>query len=142
MKTSWRHVLWTSWRQVFKTFWRHVFKTSWRHVLKTSWRRLQRNNFSSSKTSSRRLGRRKIVTLKTCWRRLQDMSWRRLQDVLKTSKCLLGNQQLFFPLAIHFSQNWIFLRKSDFFLWKISYETCYYRPVFFNKKFMTIKAGS
>ena len=29
-------------------------------------RRLQRNNFSSSKTSSRRLGRRKIVTLKTC----------------------------------------------------------------------------
>ena len=25
------------------------------------------------KTSSRRLGRRKNVTLKTCWRRLQDM---------------------------------------------------------------------
>ena len=73
----------------------NVFKTSSRHVLKTSWRRLQRNNFSSSKTSSRRLarglenifktssrrlcetssrslGRRKIITLKTCWRRLQD----------------------------------------------------------------------
>ena len=66
-------------------------------VFKTSSRRLQRNNFSSSKTSSgrfarclqdvfknssrrlrktssRRLGRRKIVTLKTRWRRLQDMT--------------------------------------------------------------------
>ena len=40
--------------------------------------------------SSRRLGRRKIVTLKTCWRRVEDVSWRRLQDVLKTNKCLLG----------------------------------------------------
>ena len=74
-------------------------------ILKTSSRRLQCNNFSSSKTSSRclarylpdvfrtpsrRLGRRKIVTLKTCWRRLQDMSWRRLQDVLNTKKCLPG----------------------------------------------------
>ena len=38
-----------------------VLKTSSRHVLKTSSTRLQRNNF----TSSRRLGRRKIVTLKT-----------------------------------------------------------------------------
>ena len=28
------------------------------------------------KTSSRRLGRRKLVTRKTCWRRLQDMSRR------------------------------------------------------------------
>ena len=91
-----------------------VLKASSRHVLKTSSKSLQRNNFSSSKTfsrrlarglldvfktsskhlckmSSRRLGRRKIVTLKTCWRRLQDMSWRRLQDVFKTNKCLLGN---------------------------------------------------
>ena len=83
----------------------HVFKTSSRHVLKTSSTRLQRNNFSSSKTSwrrledflktscktsSRRLGRRKIVTLKKFWRRLQDMSWRRLPDILKTNKCLLG----------------------------------------------------
>ena len=52
-----------------------VFKTSSRHVFKTP---------------SRRLGRRKIVTLKTCWRRLHDMSWRHLQDVSKTNKCLLG----------------------------------------------------
>ena len=55
----------------------NVFKTSSRHVFNTSSRRLQRNNFSSSKTSSRRLqdvfktssrrlGRRKIVTLKKC----------------------------------------------------------------------------
>ena len=42
------------------------------------------------KTSWRRLGRRKIVTLKTFWRRPQTMSWRRLQEVLKTNKCLLG----------------------------------------------------
>ena len=82
-------------QDVLKTSARHVFKTSLRHVFKTSWRRLQRNNFSSSKTfsrrlarclqdvfktSSRRLGRRKNVTLKTYWRRFQDMSWRRLED--------------------------------------------------------------
>ena len=74
-----------------------VSKTSSRHVFKTSSRRLQ-DVFSvtifciktSCEMSSRRLGRRKIVTLKTCWRRLQDMSSRRLQDVLKTNKCLLG----------------------------------------------------
>ena len=99
-----RDVLKTSSRYVFKTSSRHVFKTSSRHVFKTSSRRLQRNNFSSSKTSwrrlqdffktsckmsSRRLGRRKIVTLKTRWRRLQDMSWRHLEDVLKTNKYLL-----------------------------------------------------
>ena len=106
-------VLKTSSRLVFKTPSRYGFRTSSRHVFKTSSRRLQPNNFSSSKTSrrrlqdvlqdafktfsrrlcktsSRRLGRRKIVTLNTCWRRLQDMSWRRLQDVLNTNKCLLG----------------------------------------------------
>ena len=101
-----------------------VFKMSWIHVLKKSWRRLQRNNFSSFKTSSRRLqdvlwdvfktslktwrrlqddiktssrclGRQRTVTLKMCWRRIQDMAWRRLQDVLKTSKCLLGSCYFF-----------------------------------------------
>ena len=46
-----------------------------------SWRRLQRNNFTSSKTFGRHLGRRKIVTLKTSWRRLEGMSWRRLEDM-------------------------------------------------------------
>ena len=38
---------------VFQTTSRHVFKTTSRHVFKTSLRRIQRNNFSSSKTSSR-----------------------------------------------------------------------------------------
>ena len=42
---------------VFKTSSRHVFKTSSRHVFKTSSRRPQRNNFSSSETSSRRVPR-------------------------------------------------------------------------------------
>ena len=53
-----------------------VLKTSSRHVLKTTSTRLQCNNFTSSKTS---------------WRRLEDvledeklLRWRRLQDVLKT----------------------------------------------------------
>ena len=80
---------------VFKTSSRYVFKTSIRHVFNTSSRRLQRNNFSfsttSCKMSSRRLGRRKIVTLKTCWRRFQDTPWTCLQDVFKTNKCLLGS---------------------------------------------------
>ena len=67
--------------------------TSSRRLQDMSSRRHQSNNFSSSKTSSRRiqdilktsskcLARQKIVTLKTYWRRLQD--------VLKTNKCLLG----------------------------------------------------
>ena len=70
-----------------------------RHVFKTSSRRLQRNNFSSSKTSSRRfqdvfktslqdvfktssrrLGRRKMFTLKTSSRHVLRTCWRRLQD--------------------------------------------------------------
>ena len=72
-----QEVLKTSSRYVFKTPSRHVFKTSSRHFFKTSWRRLQRNNFSSSKASSRRLEdvfktpcerSCKTVTLKTCWR--------------------------------------------------------------------------
>ena len=48
----------------------------------TSSAHLQRNNFSSSKTSWRRLGRRRTVTLKMSWRPLEDMSWRCLEDVL------------------------------------------------------------
>ena len=65
-----------------------VLKTSSKHVFKTSSTRLQRNNFSSSKTSWRRLAN-------TSWRhlarRLEDvledkklLRWRRLEDVLKT----------------------------------------------------------
>ena len=61
-----------------------------RRLQDLSSRRLVRCFQDDFKTSSRRLGRQKIVTLKTCWRRLQDMCWRRLKDVLKTNKCLLG----------------------------------------------------
>ena len=60
-----------------------ISKTSSIHVFKTSWRRLQRDNFSSSKmylqdlfmTSSRRLGRQKIV-----WRHVLKTSSRRYED--------------------------------------------------------------
>ena len=72
-----------------------VLKTSSRPVLKTSSTRLQRNNFSSSKRSSRRLedisqGVLKTSwktrncyaedVLKTSWRYVLKMSWRRLGD--------------------------------------------------------------
>ena len=55
---------------------RRLQDMSLRHRQGMSSRSLQRNDFSSSKTSckmsSRRLRRNKIVTLKKCWRRLQD----------------------------------------------------------------------
>ena len=79
-------------QDIFKTFWKYSFKMSLRHVFKTSSRHvlkaledvfsitifhLPRHLQNVFKTSSRRLGRRKIVTLmKMYWRRLQDMSWR------------------------------------------------------------------
>ena len=62
---------------------RRLQDMSSRRLQDMSSRRLQRKNFLSSKTSSRRLGRRKVVTLQSCWRRLQD--------VWKTKKCLLGH---------------------------------------------------
>ena len=85
---------------LYKTYWRRLQDMSSKRLQDTSSkclqdmssRRLQRNNFSSFKTSSRRLarrlwktssrrlGRRKIVMLKRCWRRLQDMFSRRLQE--------------------------------------------------------------
>ena len=84
-------------QDVLKTSSRHVFKTSSRYVFKTSSRRLQRNNFSSSKTSWRRLQDvlrdvfKKTKTswktkncyaedvLKTCSRHVLKTSWRRLE---------------------------------------------------------------
>ena len=94
-KTSSRHVLKRHQRNNFwssKTSWRRledVLQISLKDVFKTSWRHLARHledafkTFSRHicKTSSRSLGRRKIVTLKTCWRRLEDVFWRRLQHV-------------------------------------------------------------
>ena len=53
-------------------------------VLKTSSTRLQRNNFTSSKTSWRRLAKtswsQKIVTLKTSWRHVLKTSWKHYED--------------------------------------------------------------
>ena len=72
----------------------NVFKTSSRHVFKTSSRRLQRNNFSSSKTSSRRLAR----CLQDVLEDVKLLRWRRFEDVFKTNKCLLG----YFWIALYF----------------------------------------
>ena len=116
-KTSWRHlqrnnfsssktssrsfarclqdVFKTSWKMkncyaedVFKTSLIHVFKTSSRHIFKTSSRGLQRNNFSSSKTSSRGFARCLQDVFKTSLRRLHKTSSRRLEDVLEDQKLL------------------------------------------------------
>ena len=90
-KTSSRHVFKTSSRHIFKTSSRHVFNTSSRHIFNTSSRRPQRNNLSSSKTSSRRLEDVFKMfwkmsncyaegVLKTSSRHVLKMSWRLPQD--------------------------------------------------------------
>ena len=63
-----------------------VLKTSWRHVLKTSSTRLQRNNFTSSKTSWKTKNCYAEDVLKTSWRHVLKTSWR---HVLKTSSTRL-----------------------------------------------------
>ena len=103
------NVLKTSSRYVFKTFSRRLQDMSSRclqdvlHViifrlprcLQIVFARRLQDNF---KTSSRRLGRRKIVTLKMCWRCLQDISSRRLQRdnflSYKTSSRCLGRRNI------------------------------------------------
>ena len=81
-----------------------VSKRSWRHLQDLSSRRLQRNNFSSSKKSSRRLVRffQDVFktslqnVFKTSWRPLERqklLRWRRIKDVLKSNKYLLGTWQ-------------------------------------------------
>ena len=57
-----------------------VSKTSSRHVLWTSSTWVQGNNFTSSKTSRRRLEDEKLLR----WKRLQDVLQTFLEDVLKT----------------------------------------------------------
>ena len=96
---------------VSKTSWRRLEDMSSRHLQDMSWRRLE-DVFSLTifrlrrclqdvfKTSSRRLGRRKIVTLKTFSRHVLKKPWRRLEDVLKSNKCLLGCY-LYIYLFIH-----------------------------------------
>ena len=102
-------------------------------VLKMSSRRLARGLENLFKTSSRRLGRRKIVMLKKCSRRLQD--------VLKTSKCLLGFFFAFIPndggiLDICLVQDnfyWehiiIFQTSLPMFVWLVSnrFNSCFQR---------------
>ena len=58
-----------------------VLKTFSRHVLKTSLTCLQRNNFTSSKTSSRRLGDVFKTSCKTSWKTKNCYA----EDVFKTS---------------------------------------------------------
>ena len=72
-------------------------------VFKTSSTCLQRNNFSSSKKSWRRLENVLITSRKTSWKRLEDVlktSWRRLGRrkivTLKTSSRRLGGKQNFY----------------------------------------------
>ena len=64
-----------------------VLQISSRHVFKTLWRRLQRNNFLSSKTFSRRLARCLQDTFKTSSRYLgrRKIATLSLEDVLKMS---------------------------------------------------------
>ena len=81
-KMFWRHVFKMCSRHVLKMSTRHVFKTSSTHVFKTSWRPLPHNNFSSSKTSSRRL--------QDVMEDLKLLRSIRVEDVFKTGKCLLG----------------------------------------------------
>ena len=61
-------------------FSRNLQDLSSRSLQDISSRRLQDVFKTPCEVPSRRLGRRKIVTLKTYQRRLQDMSWRRLED--------------------------------------------------------------
>ena len=113
-----------SFHSAFKTSSRHVFNTSSRYVFKTSSRRLQRNNVSSSKTSSRRLARCLQYVFKTSSRRFcktssrllgRHIRWRHVEDVLKTNKCLLG---LFLFTVSAFSYTGrIFRRRRHFSRW-------------------------
>ena len=99
-----------SWRRLQHVFSVTIFRLPWRleDVLKTSCKDVLK---TSRKTSWRRLGKGKLVTLKTSWRLLEDISWRpfdwrhilktswrhvlkswrRLLDVLETSKMLTGD---------------------------------------------------
>ena len=80
-----------SWRRL-----QHVFSVTIFRIIfgNTSWRRLEDISQDVLKTSSRRLGRQKIVTLKTFWRRLEDMSWRCLKDALELNKMFTGDMYL------------------------------------------------
>ena len=80
-------------------------KTSWRCLANTSWRRLEDVLKTSRKTYWTCLGRQKIVTLKPSWRHVLKTSW---THVLKTSwretKCLLGISAFYHGLPANLNQ--------------------------------------
>ena len=97
---------------VFKTSSRHVFKTSSRHVLKTSSRRFQRNNFLSSKTSSKCLARCLQDVLEDVkllrWRRAEEVFKTCLEDVFKTSSR---------PTNVCWVNFYLFKRRRQWLFW-------------------------
>ena len=92
-------MVYSSWTLIYKdkTRLRLSYECPSKHLLvwKTSSTRLQRNNFTSCKTSWRHLARRLEDFLEDekllCWRRLEDMSWRRLEGIMETGKILIGD---------------------------------------------------
>ena len=92
------------WEHHFEEHLQKVASASWKRLQGISWRYLQCNNFSSPKTSSRRLGKQEIFTLKmSCfknmpWWRLQDMLWR---YVLKSSYRHLGDLEMLLGWNLH-----------------------------------------
>ena len=96
-----------------------VSKTSWRHVFKTSSTPLQRNNFTSSKTSWRRLERQKNFTLKTPWSHVLKTSWRHVLktswiNILKTSSRLLGGKKKVYWWYLYLTNLNVYLTKQCF----------------------------
>ena len=119
-----------------KAFCRHLQNMSLRHLQDISSRRLQHNNFSSSKASSRHLGRCLQDVFKASlqdvlgdekllrWRSIEDVYKTCLEDVLKTNKCLLGWVQKHIQNAV--KQLWrSFLQK----ILRISVADCF-RKIF------------
>ena len=102
-------------QDVFKTSSRHAFRKSSSHVFKTSWRRLQRNNFSSSKTSCEISSRRLQDVLEdetlSRWRCVEDVFKKCLQDVFKT--CWRPTNACWETLKLNFY--WVKICKQSYF---------------------------
>ena len=107
-------------QDVLKTYSWHVFKTCSRHFFKTPTRHLQRNNFSCSKTSWRRLARclqnvfktsRKTKNchaedvLKTSSRHVFKTSPRRLKDLQMFAWQMSGHRKIGIYICIIYKQN-------------------------------------
>ena len=93
---------------------------SWRHFLKTSSTRLQRNNFSSSKTSWRRLEDVLKTSRKTFWRTSSRTKNYYAEDVLKTSSgCLLEKQKVYW--------GYLHLTNLNVYLTNLYFQICIWR---------------